>query len=146
MDVLIVRSEISSTLGRKTATCELPLESERRLSHGESWTELLLFKKKADLEANAIPNVNPSFLCTFVSPHGENTLFVSVLDSPESSRVERMMREETVRIEDFGIAIDDDWERLKLELDLVLLCCTKSSETVQRLGGKLYQINYRGKH
>lgn len=84
----MVRSEISSTLGRKTATCEFP-ESERRRSHGDSSTELL--KKKDVLAANAIPKVNPSDFCTLASPHGENTLFVSLLDSTNEITVKRTM-------------------------------------------------------
>lgn len=79
-EVFMVRREISSTLGRKTAICELTDESDRRVSHGDSWTELL--KKKAVLWANAIPKVKPSDFWTTVSAQGENTLFVSLADSP----------------------------------------------------------------
>lgn len=37
--------------------------------------------KKELLDAKEMPKVNPSDLCTAASPHGENTLFVSLLDS-----------------------------------------------------------------
>lgn len=67
--MLIVRSEISSTLGLKTAIWEVDEESESRRSQGDNcW---LLLRKKLLLDANAIAKVKPSDLSTFVSPHGE---------------------------------------------------------------------------
>lgn len=70
----MVRSEISSTFGRKTASgADLP-ESESRWSQGESWVWL---KKKLSLEENTKPNVKPSHFWTCVSKHGLNTGFVS---------------------------------------------------------------------
>lgn len=68
------RSEIWSTLGLKTASCELSEARERRRSHGESWWDWL--EKKESLEENAIPKVNPSDLWILVSAQGWYTLFV----------------------------------------------------------------------
>lgn len=70
-EVLMVRSEISSTLGRKSATWELVEESESRLSQGESWIEGLFVEKKESLDENAMPNENPSLFWILVSRQGE---------------------------------------------------------------------------
>jgi hypothetical protein len=64
-----VRSEISSTWGRKSATCAR-LASPRRLSQGESCAPP---EKKASRPAKATPRVNPSPRRTVVSAHGSYT-------------------------------------------------------------------------
>lgn len=72
----MVRREISSTLGRKTAIWEPEEERESLLSQGEScW---VLLKKKAVLAANAMAKLNPSDRCTVVSAHVEYAAFVSL--------------------------------------------------------------------
>lgn len=68
------RSEIWSTLGRKTASCELSEARERRRSQGESWWDWLA--KNESREENAIPKVNPSDLWILVSAQGWYTLLV----------------------------------------------------------------------
>ena len=65
-----MRSEISSTWGRKSATCARLLASPRRLSQGESCTPP---EKKASRPAKATPRVNPSPRRTVVSAHGSYT-------------------------------------------------------------------------
>lgn len=72
--LLMVRSEISSTLGLKIANWEAPARRGRRVSQGESWTSL---EKKDSFDENARPNVNPSFFWTVVSKQGSKTVFWS---------------------------------------------------------------------
>lgn len=72
----MVRREISSTLGRKRASCELEEERERRWSQGESWRDWL--KKKDSLELKAMPKVKPSDLWILASAQGWYTLLVLV--------------------------------------------------------------------
>lgn len=74
MVLLMVRREISSTLGLKTASWALFPERERRWSQGESWVWL---NRNDSFVENARPKVNPSPLWIFVSEHGSNTGFVS---------------------------------------------------------------------
>jgi len=76
LEVLMVRREISSTLGRKRASCELEEERERRRSQGESWRDWL--KKKDSLELKAMPKVKPSDLWILASAQGWYTLLVLV--------------------------------------------------------------------
>uniref|UniRef100_J3LTI6 Uncharacterized protein n=1 Tax=Oryza brachyantha TaxID=4533 RepID=J3LTI6_ORYBR len=73
-EVLTVRSEISSTLGRKTASFAPPDASESLLSQGESCTPP---EKKASRPEKATPKVNPSPRCTVASAHGSYTPLVS---------------------------------------------------------------------
>ena len=72
--VLMVRIEISSILGRKIANRAPLLDRGSLRSQGERAVRL---NKKSCSAANAIPNVNPSDLCTVVSPQGRKSLFVS---------------------------------------------------------------------
>lgn len=75
---LMVRREISSTLGLKTTTLELDEDSCRRLSQGDScWSLKFRLWKKEIREEMAIPKVNPSDLWTLESWHGWYTVFVS---------------------------------------------------------------------
>lgn len=71
--VLTVRREISSTLGRKTASWE-GLARLRRRSQGESWVEP---EKKALLPAKARPKVKPSPRWIRESLQGSYTPLVS---------------------------------------------------------------------
>lgn len=66
--LLLVRREISSTFGLKTASWALPPGSERRGSQGERWVWL---KMNDSFVENARAKVN------FASEHGLNTGFVS---------------------------------------------------------------------
>jgi hypothetical protein len=68
-EVLIVRREISSTLGLKTEIWEFWLVRESLLSQGDNCRVLL--KKKALLDEKAIEKVKPSDTCTVVSAQGE---------------------------------------------------------------------------
>ena len=86
----MVKSEISSTLGLKTANCAPKLDNDNRLSHGESCTEPLLLRKEAFRVENAMPNVNPSDFWTVVSVHGEKTWLLSVLEYDVVARVVRV--------------------------------------------------------
>lgn len=62
----------------------MELERESLESHGDNST-LPLLEKNLSFDANAIPNVNPSDLCTVVSMHGENALFVSPANTGDAN-------------------------------------------------------------
>ncbi|KAI4325631.1 hypothetical protein MLD38_031013 [Melastoma candidum] len=47
------------------------------LSQGESWRLLLLFKKKEDVDAKAVPKLKPSDLCSVASEQGLYTPLLS---------------------------------------------------------------------
>lgn len=104
-----MRREISSTLGRKTESCEFADDSESLLSQGDNWTELL--KKNAVLAAKAIPKVKPSDFSTEASTHGDYTLLFSLPDSIKYAFVERVIT--MSRTEVTGIAIVGNSERSK---------------------------------
>lgn len=99
---LTVRSEISSTLGLKTESCEFDEDRESLLSQGDNCTELL--RKNAVLAAKAIPKVKPSDLSTVESVHGENMRLLSLLDCTNDA-VKSVVTTEMSRIEATGIAI-----------------------------------------
>lgn len=84
-EALMVRSEISSTMGRKSARgardCRL-----RRLSQGESCTSP---EKKESRDEKATPKVNPSPRCTVASAHGSYTPLPSPLASAEDAAAAR---------------------------------------------------------
>lgn len=101
--LLTVRREISSTLGRKTESCEFEEDRDSLLSQGDNWTELL--KKKAVFAAKAIPKVKPSDLCTVASAHGEKTWLLSLLDSTKYAVVEKVVTTAMSRIVVTGIAM-----------------------------------------
>ena len=86
---MTVRSEISSTVGRKSASSGPAPARLRRLSQGESCTPP---EKKASRPAKATPKVNPSPRLTVASAHGSYTPLPSPLAEAADAAARRRRR------------------------------------------------------